>query len=127
MLELIEILHNKGSITNEEYQLLRSAAAQDQEQTEVTQAELKQEGNESTGELARMHRVNSSPLVFAMTGAIGVDGGIARANLNVLHAMRSVALRVTQMYRSEMTVTTTIMLIASAAPMGQLFTLPKWA
>jgi hypothetical protein len=48
MLELIEILHNKGSITGEEYQLLKSATMQDQEQTEVAQTELKQELSETS-------------------------------------------------------------------------------
>ena len=52
MLELIEILHNKGSITNDEYQLLKSAAMEDEEHTEVAQAELKQEVRDAAADSA---------------------------------------------------------------------------
>jgi hypothetical protein len=47
MIELIEILNNKGSITNEEYQLLKNAAMSDQKHAEVAiqivQKEVKNE------------------------------------------------------------------------------------
>ncbi len=47
-MELIEILHNKGSITDEEYQLLRTAATQDQEQDVSTQVQSISEGSGSS-------------------------------------------------------------------------------
>ncbi len=40
MLELIEILHNKGSISDDEYGLLRNAAMADQEQIEAEKQEI---------------------------------------------------------------------------------------
>ena len=43
MIELIEILHNKGSINSDEYSLLRNAAMADQEQTEAVETEIKDE------------------------------------------------------------------------------------
>ncbi len=42
MLELIDILHSKGSISDDEYSLLRNAAVADQEQEEVTKQEIKE-------------------------------------------------------------------------------------
>ena len=43
IMELIDILHNKGSITDDEYGLLKNAAIVDQEQTKATEAEFQQE------------------------------------------------------------------------------------
>ncbi|MGK0299127.1 MAG: hypothetical protein ACI9XC_002755, partial [Gammaproteobacteria bacterium] len=43
MIELIEILNNKGSITNEEYQLLKNAAMSDQKHEEVTIQEIQKD------------------------------------------------------------------------------------
>ena len=43
MMELIEILHNKGSITLDEYELLKKAAIADQATTTATREELKQD------------------------------------------------------------------------------------
>jgi hypothetical protein len=43
MMELIEILNSKGSITPAEYQLLKNAAMADQEQAEAAETEIKQD------------------------------------------------------------------------------------
>lgn len=54
MLELIEIMHNKGSITQEEYSLLKNAARADAEKNEAIKQEVKDEVAEVTRDMPKI-------------------------------------------------------------------------
>ncbi len=54
MMELIEILHRKGSITLDEYNLLKQAASADQEKAQTIQADIKEEVKLVTRDLPKI-------------------------------------------------------------------------
>ncbi len=54
MMELIEILYKKGSISRDEYSILRGAASADKEKTEAIKAEVKEEVKVATKDLPKI-------------------------------------------------------------------------